>query len=222
MDTSYELRIGKFSNEIRTRRAKENGCIEIKDETIQQIPCIHIFQENNINRKFQHYLKKVLTLSKDRLDRHMHGEVGILIDKGDLLSDTNPIKATMYGEYHSVVTNVDYQNAVANALGSTLAFIHNHPNNSSFSYMDIKTFTNTASISTIVAVGNAGKIFVINKTSQYDCKGILSFMDNTAIKFAQKDNNRYDFKAYQDAAATELLKNYKQYGMEYIVGGKTK
>lgn len=214
------MRIQK--NDIaRIRNAKNNGAIIITDEIIEKIPCMHIFIEDYANKEVQRYIKTVLESAKNRKDNYLYGEVGVLVDKGIMKPGVEAISSISYGDYARIDVSQDenYQNAILEHKGRNLMFIHNHPSGHSFSYSDIVTFVNTSRISTIIAVGNNGKIYVINKGLLYNPNEALKFMNNKALSFAEADKNRLQLKYYQDRAAAELLKRPDKFGFEYYIGG---
>ena len=52
--------------------------------------------------------------------------------------------------------------------------MHNHPSNSHFSNKDLKTFVDAVNMSILIALGNNGSIYIIEKTRNLTPREIIS------------------------------------------------
>lgn len=163
-------------------------------------------------------------MSAERIDSYPYGEVGILaslnMDKNIYTpKEDASLKEgiVFYGNYYKIKVSEDsrYINAVANAKGRNLIFMHNHPSGSSFSYEDIHTFVNEKAIQIITAIGNNGRIYVISKGLFYDNRKVNSFLLEEIKRLSKKYPNRKP-KFYQSVATRNLLKRAEEFGFDYI------
>lgn len=97
---------------------------------------------------------------------------------------------------------------------NTLLFMHNHPNTSTFSGKDFKTFCTNESLYMIIVVGNDGTVHVLYKTKNFDKENALLLYYKLAMgKYANKRNNGM-------LAMKELLKRCNEIGLVYKRGGR--
>ena len=117
----------------------KNGCYPFSEASINNIPDIDIFVNFgtlDINELIKEGCKEVLRRSMSSKNAYRYGEQGLLISTVDRDAKGNPlphIHEYFQGEYHEIKTDDRYKKIVATRPIKDLIFIHNHPNNSSFS-----------------------------------------------------------------------------------------
>lgn len=138
----------------------------ITQDAIDSIKQPHIFNNEELNRLVQHYCKEVLRQSRDRKDGFQNEEMGILVD---LDNNENHIIPGSYVETEEngivavkTINDDGYNDMVLD--NRRLMFVHNHPNLSIISCVDMVEFLDLDSIKLLVAVGNDGSISYVLKT----------------------------------------------------------
>ncbi len=94
-------------------------------------------------------------------------EVAIAIDLNTMCR-LNPA----FGDSHSV--DIDDLIRQMKKTDHLFAVIHNHPGGMHFSVRDIKTFADAENIAILIALGNNGTVFAIEKTKAISVKEMLS------------------------------------------------
>ena len=145
--------------------AIKNGCDIIVEDDIKSIYKINIYEEW-LNVQLMEALRETLYHSMKRV-KYRYGETGYVIR-----TDFKLISIPVDGDYNSVRL---IQGALVQTLTSKygiqygcLICVHNHPNNTSFSFRDIANFLSFDSISAIAIVGNTNNIFVLRKKIEID------------------------------------------------------
>lgn len=161
---------GTFNSdyEIQARRLCNPYPISLDD--INRVPCKRIFDNGGKKDKLiQDIHKGILKFS---MSRNNNGEVGVLLSLLDF-----KVKYKMSGDKTFIDSSSDtkYTNLVINSRNLSLMFLHNHPNNSGFSYADLKTFIMTPSIGVISVVCNNGCVHVLEKLENVDYAGVLYY-----------------------------------------------
>ena len=180
----------------------ENNIIKITQENIDAIP---IVKTNTISEQLafslQNRHKEVLEVASKLPD---NTEVGMVCD-----INGNMIK-TVEGEHGK-------GNVKLPKLEVPYIVIHNHPSGKMHSHTDLQKllFNENQIISSVV--GNNGKIYLFKKTDNFDSfKCYEAYYNNALPKFeeaiAQNDLASY-FKIMD-----KLIKECKEYGVEFIVG----
>lgn len=190
-----------------------NGCYHFSQISIDNIPDIEEFIEDYANKKIKEACENVLTRSMNSSNKYRYGEMGLLIS---LCNDD--VYKEFKGEYHKIVlSNTSYRKITSSRDLTDLVFVHNHPNNSTFSANDIFVLARTKSLCAIVAVGNRHNLFMLIKNTDETIPELEKDITNQAILIAKRDKFRYDKKVYMDIAAAHFLENnVKKYGLNYI------
>lgn len=163
--------------------AIKNGCDVIIDDDIKSIRKPDIY-DDWLNEQLFEALKKSLEHSMKRKE-FKYGETGYVIR-----SDFKLISIPVDGNYDGVKL---VQGALVQALNSKygiqygcLICVHNHPNNTSFSFNDIKNFLSFDTISAIAVVGNTHNVYIlrkrIEKDDHFDYRAVKEKMNNYLIK----------------------------------------
>lgn len=207
----YNMRIAK--------RKDKNGCFTFTQRSIDNIPEIDIFADSRINKIITDGCKEVLRRSMDINNPYRYGEQGLLISTVDVDSKGNKlphIHECFDGEYHNLIAGSKYGNIVAQRPIKDLIFIHNHPNNSSFSAEDLKSLTNVKSIIAIIAVGNRHNVFILINNTKSSI--VPNYIDKHMMEYQKKNGiviSRKKRKAIADSAARYILDNYAKFKLDY-------
>lgn len=214
--TNYDMRVGE---RIDKKPMDKNGCYPFTQKSIDNIPNINIFTDTNINNEIIKGCKEVLHRSMDKRNPYRYGEQGLLISIMDMDCNGNRlphIHEVFNGEYHKIRTDERYRNIVTNRPIKDLIFIHNHPNNSSFSAEDLKSLTSRKSMLAVVAIGNRHNIFVVINYSQRFM--VNNFIMNYMREYQKKNGiviNKVRRKNIEDEAARQILNSYDKFQLDY-------
>lgn len=183
----YNMRIGNRNiNKDKEYADRIHGTI-ITPASIQRVPCMQITENNALNHLIQEQHRRILELSKNRIDGYKYDEVGYLIELVEPYRTSEPI----YGCYDEDrnTSRIDANNSreyryfVDGHSKEQLLFMHNHPNNLGLSYVDIRTLILTRTLFGVTAVGNDGDVYFAYKGKNYKYeimrKEIIQF--NTSI-----------------------------------------
>lgn len=194
----------------------KNGWYPFSEESINNLPDIKAFTNDGVNKAILEGCKNVLYRSMKYSNKYRYGEMGLLISVGHLIFN-NDNRLRIYelfnGEYNRVNTSIKYYNIINNRGTKDLIFIHNHPNNSSFSGGDIMRLTEVNNLRAIVAVGNRHNLYILiddkkNKTA-------LNYIKQYVVYRTTETGVKDDFK-YENEAAKIILSNPSRYGLIYI------
>lgn len=148
----------------------------------------------------------VLKLSMSRDNDYRYNEVGVLVDL-----NTGYASKPLYGETDINVCNYEeYLEMTQSYEDNSLAFVHNHPNNSILSFNDLMMLYTTFSLSVVVAVGNSGKpISYAYRTSNDNMKYIRKYSNivDEILKDSSKKNEAIE------AIYSNILSNPAKYGL---------
>lgn len=138
----------------------------ITDDVIMELKPLsfHTISDKDIVDFIHLQCQKVLELAQKKNDSCEVARA-INLNTFDVL---NPV----FGEAHSV----DIDLLVSQMKGTDFAFLvmHNHPSGLHFSIRDIKTFIDAENMTILIALGNDGTIYIVEKTKQLSLNEILS------------------------------------------------
>ena len=197
MNNQYEMRITKNFPQ------PPKGTYVITQRDIDNIPYMNLFIEDSINNKIQKACKKLLYYSMTRKDEYKYGEMLMLV------SLTGRIDDHIFTGNHA---KVDLQSIIQNYKGRDLLVIHNHPNNSFFSYKDLATTIDNSKIYGVIAIGNKHNIFVflkdhkekyellykhLKRINDNDIQDIKSLANKALLKIKNHDLEKYGIYKYR-------------------------
>lgn len=203
----YSMRLAK--------RIDKNGCCPFDQKSVDNVPNIDIFIDSRINKIITDGCKEVLRRSMDASNPYRYGEQGLLVstlDK-DMYNNVLPhIHENFNGSYHRTVVNNKYKQAVNSRSINDLIFIHNHPNNSTFSAADLISFAGAKTIKIMVAIGNIHNIFIAEKIRS-DEGAIEEYIEKYLYYYKKTySKSKLTDKQIKDKAALEILKEPEKYG----------
>ena len=174
-----------YNMRIANRAPKtKNGCYPFSEQSINNIPDIDIFIENEINEKIKLGCQDVLRRSMSSSNKYRYGVMGLLISTLD-----DSIYERFSGEYHRIHTdNTRYHNLIYNRNKSDLIFIHNHPNSGSFSASDLMNLSYYTNLIGVVAVGNRHNVFLVLKDDAKLASKIRRYIEIEGVRLANQDN----------------------------------
>ena len=138
----------------------------ITQDVIDKVPCTQLFGFTpEENRYIQECHKELLTLAMQRNSE----EVGFLIDittwqKWVVFGNGNSIDMSNYPKEEEILRK---------SWKNHLIFLHNHPNNSNFSGVDLRSFCKHESLYMITAIQNDGNINVLAKDIHFSSQATL-------------------------------------------------
>lgn len=181
-------------------------CYKIQQRNIDSIRRVNFINDANVNIRLQLLCKDVLTMSMNRADGFKYDEVGILV------SILGKYKSNPMWGYNGIIdiSNPEYQEAIITNEKNSLAFIHNHPDNSIISYGDLINLITTDSIKIVIAVANNGNISYAHR---------MYADDGFYIKLYRNIQNKIHSKAKSEVARCrneiykKILNNPEKYGL---------
>lgn len=212
----YNMRI---SRQIDKKPANDNKCYPFSEASINNVPDIDIFIEPEINKAITDGCKEVLRRSMDRNNTFRYGEQGLLISTLDADSRGRKlphIHMNFQGEYHQIVTDSKYSEIVAERPVKDLIFIHNHPNNSSFSAADLKSLARGNSLLAAVAIGNRHNLFIVINTTKKS--KVVDYINNYMSEFQKRNGvviNKNKRKLIENRAARIILDKPEEFKLDY-------
>lgn len=210
--------MNKLNMRIANRAPKtKNGVYPFSEQNINNIPYLDIFIEDNINELITQGCKDVLYKSMSSKNKYRYGEFGLLVSTIDMDRKHNAIEHIyefIPGVYNKIYLNNRYRKILLerHRLIDDIVFIHNHPNNSTFSGSDLIQLAKYNALKSIIAVGNRHNIFVATKI------GDVSNMKNFIYDFIKNNsstNNEDEEKFLKDKAASIILKTPDKYNIAY-------
>lgn len=183
-----------FSIDFKQRRTSRNVTI-ITDDIINRISKTRMFDmdadKNNRLYELHRYLLRY-SMSKNE-----SCEVGIL---WNIISDEYiVIKGTENGI--SLRGDSKANNWLEYSYKNSLVFLHNHPRNSIFSFMDLQSFCDYETIVAMTAVCNDGRIHMMRKETDFN-SGAVNLMYSNALNHSKSGIN-------------EIIKNASKLGLLY-------
>lgn len=194
---------------------------EITEESIGSIPNIDFFNQVNINQMIVSGCKEVLSNSLYNKNELLRGcEQGLLIsiiNKDEDGNNLSIIHETFEGTESKILMDDRFENIVKTREVYDLIFIHNHPNNSVLSYLDLRTLSNKRNLVAVVAVGNTENLYIALD------KGMYTKLDKFVTKYRLKyikDNNysnisEQDESKLQNWAALMVAANPDHFNVRY-------
>lgn len=194
----------------------ESMIYPISDTDIGRIPRARITNDNSINTYIQDICKEVLNLAKNK---NKSTEIGILASL-DKKYKSKPIFGYMDNKTGlctiDTVHDEEYQDVIISFKYNSLIFIHNHPNNSTFSYNDVVNLTSTETLRAVIAVGNRHNLFIVTKEDEELVENFEIYVKNKANILSKSDNNRYEIKYYRDVICKQILETCpEKFGLYY-------
>lgn len=183
---------------------KRTAKLEITDKVIQSISRIKIptFDAEE-NRKIQEVHKEVLRVAQRK---NKSGEVGCLISMETwicrfIIGTENMVSITQDENSYHMVKGLPR---------NSLIFIHNHPRNTLFSEMDIRSFLKADNIWLMTVVCNNGRIHLLMKHPDFNSFsaeiGYNELLEHMSVVSAVK----------------RFLRICSKYGLYYRYGGNTR
>lgn len=189
------------------------GAYPFSVASIRSLPKIDLFIDNYSNEILNKACIDVLTASMQSTNQYRYGEIGRLVSILDCDEHNNTmqhINEQFIGGYEGVQVDDRYKIIVSSRGIGDLVFIHNHPNNSTFSGADLEHLYTDIYLYGIVAVGNRHNTFIVTKSGS--TARMYNYIQNYARAHAKSEN---EVKKYKDLAALNVLKNPSKFNIEY-------
>lgn len=189
MEYKYDMRIAHRDNRDEEYLKKLPNATRITRNIINNVPLVRLTENEKINDEIRQNHMRVLEESLLRRDGHKYDEVGILME----LIEPYGHKI-VYGEVNETtgISSIDpneeqFTKYIALHSENQLLFMHNHPNNSQFSYGDIFNFIATEEIKIITAIGNGHGIYSMWKKNGFNKDVALSRIKSINRRSALQD-----------------------------------
>lgn len=211
----YEMRITKGNNDDEYLN-KMIRASKITSKTINSIPCVELTSDNSLNNLIRITHMKLLEASMLRHDEHRYDEVGILMEL------VEPYQYEVYFGKVDEKTGISsiksndsrFLAYIAKHSKEQLMFMHNHPNNSCFSYGDLCNFILTDEIKIITAVGNSHGVHSMCKDKNFNKNETIKYLKIATSKINLKDNTE-DIGKKRDRIVLDIIKNISKLGIKY-------
>lgn len=202
-------------------RAADSGSIyhEITKESIERVPLLEVFGDEQKNRRYQEANKALLREAQ----KYEPGvEVSRVYD-----ADMRPIEGFEY--------------RVGSVGGSTISYpgvpfhgFHNHGSDETFSLTDLIGFASADDMLSVTATGNRGSIYLVKRTKSSDSEGYKQFLTdkytepfckikNTDITIKMtKDKSTWDafYKGLTASEKEHFMDELTRFGKECAEGGE--
>lgn len=171
-------------------------------ESINRVPCSRILDNGGkVDKKIQEFHKKLLKIAKDKNNSK---EMGMLINietwEYVILKGTEN-RVSIFQSPKSR----DFYDCAGTA---SLMFIHNHPDNSHFSYKDFESFVNDDKLVLATAICNNGNIHFMQKVYPFYKEGILYLYNQ--FYFKEKGKNTSVIKTLQHSREYGLIYGFRR------------
>lgn len=189
------------------------GAYPFSIDSVNSIRDIDIYVDNYSNDILTRACKDVLIHSMNMHNQYRYGEIGKLVSILDEDSNGNKLQhidEIYNGSYGSVSIDTKYSAIVAKRGTADLVFVHNHPNNSSFSGQDLEHLYKDRFLHGIIAVGNRHNVFIVTKNGS--TKNMYKYIQSYAKAHAKSPN---EIKKYKDIAAHYILEHPDKFNIEY-------
>ena len=133
----------------------------IDERTIEKISKTKLFNDNKLNDKLFKLHKELLRIAKNKNDSN---EVGIL---WNIMTDEYVIERGNDTGIN-MRNNTKMMRMLDESYCNSLVFIHNHPRNSCFSFVDLKSFCDYDALIAMTAVCNDGRIHIMRKEADFN------------------------------------------------------
>lgn len=143
-----------------------------------------------------------------------YGEQGLLVS----VTDIKPkVHINIGGNYRRVRANLEYKETVYNRQCKDLVFIHNHPNNSNFSYNDLMSFSLAEQLVAIIVIGNTRNVHTLLSTRSKNtiAKFIRSYKHSYKVKHNIKLDDESVDHIIEYEAVNYILSNCNKFNIEY-------
>ena len=189
------------------------GAYPFSIDSVNSIRDIDIYADNYSNDILTKACKDVLLRSMNAHNPYRYGETGRLVSILDEDSHGNKLQhidEIYNGSYGSVSIDTKYSAIVAKRGTADLVFVHNHPNNSSFSGQDLEHLYKDIFLHGIIAVGNRHNVFIVTKNGS--TKNMYKYIQSYAKAHAKSPD---EIKKYKDIAAHYILEHPDKFNIEY-------
>lgn len=208
MYNTLSMRIGN------KRKVNSIGIYEIIQKDIDSIPDIDIFVDSEVNVKITDSCRDVLKLSRDNNKKCQHGECAILISISN-----QDIKESYIGEADRIIfTGTSFIPIVTNRGMQDLILIHNHPNNSMFSWEDLHLLDSFENLLAIIAVGNTSMTRVLMKDEGFIAGDVYNYIINRANElkneYIKNNNGCLSDKMFRDIASLDIQNEPAKFGLD--------
>lgn len=145
----------------------------------------HLDEDCMITDEVIYNLEKLafMTIEDEEIVEYIHGQCKRLLEFSKNKNESKEVASainlntfemidTVYGNSRSV--DIGYMIKNMKNTSDVFLVLHNHPSGNHFSQVDLKTFVDSVNMTILIAVGNNGAIYIIEKTRQLFPNEILS------------------------------------------------
>ena len=207
INRNYKMRIANSSP------PNKYGAYPFSIDSINSIRDIDIYVDEYSNKVLTKACKDVLLRSMNAHNPYRYGETGRLVsilDEDLYGNKLQHIDEIYDGNYDSVSTDKKYSTIVSNRGIADLVFVHNHPNNASFSGWDLEHLYKDRFLYGIIAVGNRHNVFIVTKNGS--TKNLYKYIQDYAKAYAKSPA---EMRKYKDIAAHFILEHPDEFNIEY-------
>lgn len=213
---NYEMKLANRNNKDDEYLNNLYNAYKITPKVIQNVPCVALTQNNEFNNMLRITHMKLLEKAMLRTDGHKYDEMGILmelIEPYDYKIFSGMVNKTT-GISSVDPTDVRFLSYLAQHSDNQLLFMHNHPNNSCFSYGDLYNLIMTDEIKVVTAVGNSHGIYSMWKQSGFDKSRASQYL-NSVLRRKSSVNVKSSIDKIKHDVATEVIKNASKIDIGY-------
>lgn len=145
-----------------------NSKFLVNTDSINSIPKVNLVKDPLVNKIIHERRKTLLMASRDVNE---HNEVIAAIFLDDIQRSE-----FSFGDESTVNLWKGLQYDVDHSRHSSILIIHNHPSNSRFSLKDLTQFCNGDAILAVEAIGNAGGLYRVVKTTRYNKRLLAGYI----------------------------------------------
>lgn len=213
---NYNMRMPNRNKQNKVYLNKMPNSSPITQKSINSVPLIMLTNNKSLNNLIRTMHIRLLQEASLRKDGHKYDEVGILME---LVEPYNCIK--VYGEVNpgTGISSIDpkssdFVNYIGKHTKNQLLFMHNHPNNSCFSYGDLYNFIVTDEIFTITAVGNSHGVHSMWKKRDFNSSVASKYLYETIQRLRLSYPNE-NIKKINSYAALQVISNADKINIGY-------
>lgn len=213
---NYNMRMPNRNKQNEVYLNKMPNSSPITQKSINSVPLIMLTNNKSLNNLIRTMHIRLLQEASLRKDGHKYDEVGILME---LVEPYNYI--IVYGEVNpsTGISSInprsnDFTSYVGKHTKNQLLFMHNHPNNSCFSYGDIYNFITTDVIGILTAIGNSHGVYSIWKKEKFNSKVALKYLQATVENISLRYPNKKDREIKHDAVIL-VIRNMDKINIGY-------
>lgn len=210
----YDMRLkSRESRDVEDLRKMPNS-IKIMRKTINNVPCVEVTNSKVLNELIRDTHMQLLQKAALRTDGHRFDEVGILMELVEPYGyETIPGKVDPVTGISSVdPKDTRFKKYLTLHSNNQLLFMHNHPNNSNFSYGDLSNFIMTDEIKAITAIGNLHGIHLMWKEDGFNKNRARQYID---FLVKSRNNASSSMVKIKHDIATEIIRNASKINMGY-------